>query len=78
MTGRPHICLVKVHCLACRLQPEFRRRHGLPDVCDIPDPPPDPAEKCGACTNMDCQLKPLTDCRRRTRLRAGFDCPKIK
>jgi hypothetical protein len=72
-------CASRKHCARCRSSVAFRKHMGAPEVCpmDLSEPapePPDPVDKCKACTNFDCEIKPLGDCARRKRLRTGFAC----
>lgn len=84
-------CESKIHCPSCLTSPTLRKQSRAPDTCpyDITLDALPPAqhtiqhterderyEECKACGNMECGLKPLSDCKRKRKITDGFDCPE--
>ena len=77
-------CKSKAHCTTCRSSAEWRKAVGAPDICPWNQQPPaleeskpcPEIEKCLTCPSLTCELKPLSNCGRAKRMKAGFKCPK--
>ena len=81
-------CKMRVHCKDCRTNPEWRLSVGAPVKCKYgvkDDGFAEPVimsnvdrqlEICGRCGNMDCVIKPMSDCTRKKTIKSkGFECP---